>query len=263
MLAVGAMKNSKQKNAFTLIELLVVIAIIAILAALLLPALSQSKERAKRISCQNNLRQLGLALIMYGDENNSFPVLNTPTSARGSSSEICLWNADLLPLLANNQNLFDCPSFPDFFRWTTNVSASGYFYPTNIEGNRPFCYAINSKGVASADFGLGKQAATMTSGRKPSEIKSAANMIAIGDDTSHTTNNPTGGYKTGGWGEFVLTYVHMTDRSWVIGTIHNQGGNMVFLDGHVEWQHWQQWIEFDETAAKRWNYDNQPHHEFW
>src|SRR6056297_544562 len=127
-------RSGRRRAGFTLIELLVVIAIIAILVALLLPAVQQAREAARRSSCKNNLKQLGLALHNYHDTHGMFPI-NWGTGYDGTtnptSSVQFSWMTYILPYIEESA-LYDTINFNEALDDPNNNAAASTVIDTYL-----------------------------------------------------------------------------------------------------------------------------------
>ena len=260
-------RDSACRTAFTLIELLVVIAIIAILAAMLLPALSRAKSKAQGVRCVSNLRQLGIAMVMYADEKGSYPVGLSETGA------YWLWPAELRQYTSKGRDtaVFWCPVAPPAAQWAVKLGSglpgyNGYLqdevrlFPgsTNLMNYGLNCWGSYTDVSADGIQGLGGYTKHPVYGEvKPEQVRKPVDMIAIGDSNWDLTKNGDPA-----WSGFIGMYA---ERQWPLD-VHSARANLVFCDGHVESLKRPKFVSYLNTtlgakqeAARRWNRDNQPH----
>ena len=207
----------RAKKAFTLIELLVVIAIIAILAALLLPALSTAKQKAWKVNCISNLRQLGLGLKMFADDNTGlFPESggNVYWGAIDSSTGKPGWMEQIVSYVGRT-NLYSCPGNVQL-----PVTMRG---PFNYFNGARAAFVLVNKEASVKDTAISFPSVHVLSGDTCGipNVSGGGSFDPLDADKDDYTQNCVGGPANG--------------SPYELWQVHSLGQNLLFADGHSKW----------------------------
>ncbi|MEI6500645.1 MAG: DUF1559 domain-containing protein [Armatimonadota bacterium] len=196
------------RRGFTLIELLVVIAIIAILAAILFPVFAKAREKARQSSCLSNLKQIGLALMSYVQDYDE--VLPPPYND-GSGTRV-RWHEMINPYMKSDQIRF-CPSHSG----VNKASVDGCSYAAAMTGH------------VFVENGLGFGQKSLAAFSIPSQL-----ACIIEANSWYCYFHPGNGVTDLGSASQANLSNALND--WVYFGRHNEGGNCLYMDGHVKWQ---------------------------